>query len=668
MGHATVSKSPLTTCTADTSRQRPALVARVAPRDWDGTPPGIYRPSLPLASRASLRGREAHHPHPPFSMLEGSLEPPRSPFHARELQARIDAALERVPATWGVLVHSTTLGDLAIREPDAALVPASCVKLFTAMAALHARDVGPRRTLDTTARVVPDAAGPGWSTATLAVRPSGDPTLTGDALDALVARAALSSRVPIERIVAASLEGDEWCDEGAPGTWEVGDLRHAWAAPPSRACVDGNAECCAASPATFSRANPALAPKRLRQTRRGGAREGEGYECSYRHRADALEEPSDERSRRRVERAFVVAGGRRRRVAAKRASSPIVVHRSPPVSRLARLALEDSDNLVAEQLLRFCAHAAAERDAARWLTRWTSTFVRPYCPRSSEAPRRVRLADGSGLSRRNLAPPRALAAVVLAALSGRAAEAAAAAEETAEANRDGGEMDAEEDEAAEDRENFRRRPFAAFRRARRRRADGDPRGARAAHRGGGERGGARRGRGGSRVRGGSRRFAAVVDSRQVGVDVRRRIADRVLRTPPGPRARRRRLRRRRKQPHRERERGRGRGRRRRRAGRAVPERRRGRSRRARRAREDENGGRKRGTVGRRRGRGRTSREYPTLARSRDYGARRGPPVLPSPSLFTATPRTRVRLRPRPGRETLARGVRFVSPRGPRTPP
>ena len=138
-------------------------------------------------------------------MLEGSLDPPPSPFHARELQARIDAALERVPATWGVLVHSTTLGDLAIREPDAALVPASCVKLFTAMAALHARDVGPRRTLDTTARVVPDAAGPGWSTATLAVRPSGDPTLTGDALDALVARAALSSRVPIERIVAASL-------------------------------------------------------------------------------------------------------------------------------------------------------------------------------------------------------------------------------------------------------------------------------------------------------------------------------------------------------------------------------------------------------------------------------------------------------------------------------
>ena len=71
-------------------------------------------------------------------MLEGSLDPPPSPFHARELQARIDAALERVPATWGVLVHSTTLGDLAIREPDAALVPASCVKLFTAMAALHA--------------------------------------------------------------------------------------------------------------------------------------------------------------------------------------------------------------------------------------------------------------------------------------------------------------------------------------------------------------------------------------------------------------------------------------------------------------------------------------------------------------------------------------------------
>ena len=263
-------------------------------------------------------------------MLEGSLDPPPSPFHARELQARIDAALERVPATWGVLVHSTTLGDLAIREPDAALVPASCVKLFTAMAALHARDVGPRRTLDTTARVVPDAAGPGWSTATLAVRPSGDPTLTGDALDALVARAALSSRVPIERIVAASLEGDEWCDEGAPGPWEVGDLRHAWAAPPSRACVDGNAECCAASPATFAR-NP-LAPKRLRQTRRGGAREGEGYECSYRHRADAPRSPPTSA------RGDASSGVRRRRRTASTASPRNARRldcRSPVASRLA---------------------------------------------------------------------------------------------------------------------------------------------------------------------------------------------------------------------------------------------------------------------------------------------------------------------------------------------
>ena len=396
-------------------------------------------------------------------MLEGSLDPPPSPFHARELQARIDAALERVPATWGVLVHSTTLGDLAIHEPDAALVPASCVKLFTAMAALHARDVGPRRTLDTTARVVPDAAGPGWSTATLAVRPSGDPTLTGDALDALVARAALSSRVPIERIVAASLEGDEWCDEGAPGTWEVGDLRHAWAAPPSRACVDGNAECCAASPRDFFAREPPPSP-RSAFVRRVEAALVKAKGTSARTdiaRMRSKSPPTSARGDASSARSSSPADGVDASLA-KRASSPIVVHRSPPVSRLARLALEDSDNLVAEQLLRFCAHAAAERDAARWLTRWTSTFVRPYCPRSSEAPRRVRLADGSGLSRRNLAPPRALAAVVLAALSGRAAEAAAAAEETAEANRDGGEMDAEEDEAAEDRENFRRRPFAAF--------------------------------------------------------------------------------------------------------------------------------------------------------------------------------------------------------------
>ena len=65
--------------------------------------------------------------------------PGAEPFDVRELQGRIDAVLEREHASWGVLVYSTGLGrDIAAHRPDTALVPASNVKLFTALASLLA--------------------------------------------------------------------------------------------------------------------------------------------------------------------------------------------------------------------------------------------------------------------------------------------------------------------------------------------------------------------------------------------------------------------------------------------------------------------------------------------------------------------------------------------------
>ena len=72
------------------------------------------------------------------------------PFDVRELQGRIDAVLEREHACWGVLVYSTGLGrDIAAHRPDTALVPASNVKLFTALASLLVSHVGPTRALRT---------------------------------------------------------------------------------------------------------------------------------------------------------------------------------------------------------------------------------------------------------------------------------------------------------------------------------------------------------------------------------------------------------------------------------------------------------------------------------------------------------------------------------------
>ena len=116
---------------------------------------------------------------------------------------------------------------------------------------------------------------------------------------------------------------------------------------------------------------------------------------------------------------------------------------SAPVSAIARAALRDSDNLCAEQLLRVCAGG---RDSGRWLTSWSAVFCRKHCAstgadlgkktsrgeqnpelsgpefRTSPAPSRVRFVDGSGLSRHNLAPPRAFVALFLSALEGAARE------------------------------------------------------------------------------------------------------------------------------------------------------------------------------------------------------------------------------------------------------
>ena len=89
------------------------------------------------ASRFLVFGR-ARPPVPEMASPEEAASG-AEPFDVRELQGRIDAVLEREHASWGVLVYSTGLGrDIAAHRPDTALVPASNVKLFTALASRSA--------------------------------------------------------------------------------------------------------------------------------------------------------------------------------------------------------------------------------------------------------------------------------------------------------------------------------------------------------------------------------------------------------------------------------------------------------------------------------------------------------------------------------------------------
>ena len=413
--------------------------------------------------------------------------PGAEPFDVRELQGRIDAVLEREHASWGVLVYSTGLGrDIAAHRPDTALVPASNVKLFTALASLLVSHVGPTRALRTAAHVVDvpgddtrassgDAAGkPPRRLRAVCVHPCGDPGLTADQLVELVGGALEAAGVSADDVDAdrTRLGGDPWRDDGVPNTWEVGDLARDWAAPPSRAVLDRN---------VGSLWTPG---KRQKSSRVGGepplARFLDACRAAVRDAqtpkrrvAEAIEErvlggphaAEDEETETEIPCGFAPPpppAPRARRssprfeISAREPRIPggWATRDSAPVSEMARAALRDSDNLCAEQLLRVCAGG---RDTGRWLTSWSAVFCRERCAstgaadrsvdtkksgaeppersrdpelRTSPAPTRVRFVDGSGLSRHNLAPPRAFVALFLSALEGAAREDAARARET----------------------------------------------------------------------------------------------------------------------------------------------------------------------------------------------------------------------------------------------
>ena len=385
------------------------------------------------------------------------------PFDVCELQGRIDAVLEREHASWGVLVYSTGLGrDIAAHRPDTALVPASNVKLFTALASLLVSHVGPTRALRTAAHVVDvpdndtrascgDAASEPPRRRAVCVHPCGDPGLTADQLNELVSDALEAAGVSADDVDAdrTRLGGDPWRDDGVPDTWEVGDLARDWAAPPSRAVLDRNVGSLWA-PDKKSRGTGGEPPlTRFRDACRAAVRRAQtSKRRDEQHETDTNTEAETETeipcglapppSPRRVS---VWSPGFESPAREPRFPDGWAICDSAPVSAIARAALRDSDNLCAEQLLRV---SAGGRDSGRWLTSWSAVFCRKRCAgtagpsseaasdaasdpelRASPAPARVRFVDGSGLSRHNLAPPRAFVALFLSALEGAAREDAA---------------------------------------------------------------------------------------------------------------------------------------------------------------------------------------------------------------------------------------------------
>jgi len=93
---------------------------------------------------------------------------------------------------------------------------------------------------------------------------------------------------------------------------------------------------------------------------------------------------------------------------------PIAVHHSPPVQDIVQALMKDSQNLYAEALLRSvgAAFPSAEEGTPRSSAAAGAVAVLDTLAALQVDTAAVRLVDGSGLSRRNLAPPAALTSLL----------------------------------------------------------------------------------------------------------------------------------------------------------------------------------------------------------------------------------------------------------------
>ncbi|GAB4158791.1 MAG: D-alanyl-D-alanine carboxypeptidase/D-alanyl-D-alanine-endopeptidase [Cyanobacteria bacterium J069] len=338
---------------------------------------------------------------------------------------------EPVPRSrWGLLVRSLDTGEtLYSRESTQFFIPASNAKLFTTAAALAA--LGPTFRIRTS--VYREAAEPGQTRLRLVGR--GDPSFTTAQLAALTAQLSAQGITRIDRLIADAsyFQGDE-----VNPNWEWEDAQAGYGAPVSSLMVDGNAIALQ------------LIPQALGQPLRVGWRDpadGAGWAVDNRSRTVAAGEAEFTTVRRTFDRLLLRVDGQLR---VGSAASPetvpvtdptrhfvnrlrrslrtqgialgqVAIATTPtrptgpeiasipaaPLAELLRSANADSENLYAESLLRILGAEQRPDQAANSLpagiTAMQATLARLGVSPNSYAP-----ADGSGLSRKNLASPESL--------------------------------------------------------------------------------------------------------------------------------------------------------------------------------------------------------------------------------------------------------------------
>ncbi|XVU21523.1 D-alanyl-D-alanine carboxypeptidase/D-alanyl-D-alanine endopeptidase [Actinoplanes sp. CA-054009] len=327
----------------------------------------------------------------------------------------------------GVVVADARSGDFLVnRRGDERLLPASNVKLLTSAAAMAL--LGPDHRFVTSARTSAKRHGPVLD-GDLYLRGSGDPALTPASLDAL-ARDVASTGV---RRVTGDLIGDdtafddvrlglEWAWDDEPIAAPVSALTLS----PDRDYLAGTVTVTVSAGPTVRLTPPTSHLKVINQAVTGPG--DSTIEVTRRHGTGALlvtgtiaaGAPAEKHSvtvsdptvltaevfRAALRRHGVQLDGRTKSTrTAPPKSRELAWHAGPPLRSLMAPLLKQSNNSMAELLVKAIGGGYWEAG---------TTAVAGYLARLGVDPATLRQVDGSGLSRRNLVPPAALARLLLA--------------------------------------------------------------------------------------------------------------------------------------------------------------------------------------------------------------------------------------------------------------
>lgn len=335
-------------------------------------------------------------------------------------------------ASIGALVVATGTGEVLYESsPDRSLVPASNMKLITAVVALDRLKAHFRFTTELRADGAP--TNQGWVVGDLYLRGGGDPTLTHADLDGLAAQ--LASR-GVTRI-AGGIVADDTVFPGPPlgSGWAWDNETYAYSAQVSGLAVDGNAVVAEVRGGAVAGAacDLVLDPPSGYLELASDCVTG-GLDCGrpvvFRRRAQnvvattgpvplgesvsariSLEDPplyAAALLQGSLARHGVLVAGGPMPGATPEPSVCLAAHTSPALSAILVMMNKPSDNNVAEALLRTIAHASDRPGTATDGAEIARGRLAAWGIETGS----LRLCDGSGLSRYNLLTARALVALL----------------------------------------------------------------------------------------------------------------------------------------------------------------------------------------------------------------------------------------------------------------